>query len=64
VFDVGLASITSRYRIRLSKQVGVEGNMPGHLSTLDERPIFEPVEEVFNPDVDALKWHMNRVFLG
>jgi putative restriction endonuclease len=63
VFDVGLASITSKYRIRLSKQVGLEGNVPGHLSTLDDRPIFEPVEEVFNPDIDALKWHMIQIFL-
>ena len=38
--------------------------MPGHLSTLNDRPIFEPTEDVFNPDVDALRWHMKEVFLG
>jgi putative restriction endonuclease len=63
-FDVGLTSITAAYRIRLSAQLNETGNMPGYLSTLNDRPIFEPAEEVFNPDVDALKWHMKQVFLG
>lgn len=62
-FDVGLATITASYRIRLSSQLNAEGNMSGYLSTLNDRPIFEPVEEVFNPDSDALKWHMNQIFL-
>ena len=63
-FDVGLTTITSRYRIRLSAQLGADGNLPGHLSTLNDRPIFEPTEDVFNPDVDALRWNMKEVFLG
>jgi putative restriction endonuclease len=63
-FDVGLTSITTAYRIRLSTQLNEAGNMPGYLSTLNDRPIFEPAEEVFNPDVDALKWHIKQVFLG
>lgn len=63
-FDVGLTAITTRYRIRLSDQINNEGNMPGYLSTLADRPIFEPTEDVFNPDPDALQWHMKQVFLG
>ena len=62
-FDVGLATITPTYRIRLSSQLNAEGNMSGYLSTLNDRPIFEPVEQVFNPDIDALKWHTDQVFL-
>lgn len=62
-FDVGLAGITPRYRIRLSEQINTDGNRPGHLSTLEDRPIFEPVEMVFNPDIDSLHWHMKNLFL-
>jgi putative restriction endonuclease len=63
-FDAGLSSITTRYRIRLSGQLGSYGNRPGLLSTLEDRPIFEPLEENFSPDVEALKWHSKEVFLG
>jgi hypothetical protein len=38
--------------------------MSGYLSTLSDRPIFEPTEEAFNPDIDALKWHTTEVFLA
>lgn len=61
-FDVGLASITVKYRVKLSRQMSAAGNISGHLSTLDTRPIFEPQETVFNPDVHALIWHMENVF--
>ena len=63
-FDVGLASITTKYRIRLSSQLNEQGNVSGYLSTLSDRPIFEPTEEAFNPDIDALKWHTTEVFLA
>jgi putative restriction endonuclease len=63
-FDVGLTTINARYRIRLSEQVGADGNMPGYLSTLNDRPIFEPIEDVFNPAIESLKWHTEKVFLG
>lgn len=63
VFDVGLAGITTTYRVKLSKQIGLSGNMTGYLSTLDNRPIFEPIEAIFNPDPEALEWHLDQVFL-
>jgi putative restriction endonuclease len=62
-FDIGLSTITAKYRIRLSHQLNAAGNMPGYLSTLNDRSIFEPVEDVFNPDIEALEWHLNEVFL-
>ena len=63
-FDVGLTTINTRFRIRLSEQLSADGNMSGYLSTLSDRPIFEPTEEIYNPDVEALKWHTEKVFLG
>lgn len=63
-FDVGMAGINARYRIRLSSELMAGGNAPGHLSTLHDRPIFEPVEDVFFPDINALNWHMKQIFLG
>ncbi|MCP5303444.1 MAG: HNH endonuclease [Pseudomonadales bacterium] len=62
-FDVGLAGITPKYRIRLSEQINTDGNRPGHLSTLEDRPIFEPVEGIYSPYVDSLKWHIKNIFL-
>jgi putative restriction endonuclease len=64
VFDVGLAGITTKYRITLSKQLTSVGNMAGYLTTLESRPIFEPVEPFFNPDAEALEWHLGQVFLS
>ena len=55
VFDLGLAGITERYRVTLSRQISLSGNIAGHLSTLDTRPIFEPTEAVYNPEVNALQ---------
>ena len=63
-FDVGLATITTRYRVRLSQQMSSAGNIAGYLSTLDTRPIFEPQETLFNPDAHALSWHLANVFLS
>jgi putative restriction endonuclease len=63
VFDEGLVSITPKYRVRLSQQIYSIGNISGHISTLNDRPIFEPTEPVFNPDVESLAWHNEHTFL-
>lgn len=63
VFDIGLATITNQYVIRLSSQLNSTDNISGHLATLHQRPIFEPIESVFNPDVESLLWHLQNVFL-
>lgn len=63
VFDIGLATITNQYVIRLSSQLNSTDNISGHLATLQQRPIFEPIQSVFNPDVESLLWHLENVFL-
>ncbi|MEO8613118.1 MAG: HNH endonuclease [Chloroflexota bacterium] len=64
VFDVGLAGITTKYRVTLSRQLTMTGNIAGYLTTLDSRPIFEPSEALYNPDIGALQWHKEHVFLS
>jgi len=63
VFDEGLISISAKYTVLLSTQLAHVGNISGHLSTLDKRPIFEAVEPSFNPHPDALEWHRKYVYL-
>lgn len=63
VFDIGLAGITTKYRVVLSQQLMRSGNLAGYLTTLDSRPIFEPTEQSYNPDLEALNWHLGNVFL-
>lgn len=62
VFDLGLAGITDRYRVTLSRQLSINGNIAGHLSTLENRPIFEPTDAIYKPDLDALEWHLHEKF--
>lgn len=64
VFDIGMAGISDQFRVRLSRQVQNTANIAGHLSTLDRRPIFEPVASVYNPFLESLLWHMENIFLG
>jgi len=38
-------------------------NVPGHLVTLDRRPILAPAEQPLWPALDALAWHRRTLFL-
>lgn len=64
VFDVGLIGITPKYHVTLSRQLARAGNLTGYLTLLDGRPIFEPTEMFYNPDIEALRWHRANVFLS
>ncbi len=63
VFDIGMAGITDQSRVKLSRQVHNTANIAGHLSTIDGRPIFEPIDVLYNPFAESLLWHMENVFL-
>jgi putative restriction endonuclease len=62
VFDEGLASVSERYLVIVSRQLTVESNLPGHLSTLNNREIIRPVDTGFWPDLESLAWHRSKVF--
>jgi hypothetical protein len=41
-FDEGLMSVGVKYEVLVSKRVQTEHNLPGHILTLRDRPIFTP----------------------
>jgi len=61
-FDEGLLSITSQYAVVTSPQLIAHDNYPGYLSTLQERPIFKPNDELLWPDKSSLAWHRKNKF--
>jgi putative restriction endonuclease len=62
VFDEGLMAVSRRYQLQVSSEMRVTTNMPGHLVTLDSRPILGPEEPALLPSLDALAWHRENVF--
>jgi putative restriction endonuclease len=60
-FDEGLMSVGSKYEVLVSKRVQSERNMPGHVLTLVDRPIFKPDEEVYWPSQENLAMHRKGI---
>jgi putative restriction endonuclease len=56
-FDEGLLGVSHHYQVIATKALTAYGNIAGHLLTLHEQPIFQPVEVALWPDRDALHWH-------
>ncbi len=63
VFDLGLAGITEQYRVTLSRQISIDGNRAGYISTLENRELIMPDNKSYLPDLNALQWHLDEVFL-
>lgn len=61
-FDKGLMSISSKYEVLVSKKVRVDENIPGHMLTLADRPIFRPEEQIYWPGKNNLEWHRKKKF--
>lgn len=61
-FAEGLAAISKRYTVMLSRQLSAEGNVPGHLTSLAGRGMLGPEEPQLWPDPDALSWHREKTF--
>lgn len=61
-FDEGLTSVSAKYTMLLSSELRTSLNVPGHLLTLESRPILGPKEENFMPDLDLLVWHRHNIF--
>jgi putative restriction endonuclease len=62
-FDEGLMSVGFKYEVLVSGRVQTEHNLPGHILTLRDRPIFTPTEDQYWPDQDNLDHHRKRKFL-
>jgi len=61
-FDEGLMGVGAKYEVLVSDRVRIDSNMPGHILTLAERPIFKPDTERFWPGQDNLKRHRKTCF--
>lgn len=61
-FDEGLMSVGASYEVLVSRRVRTDQNMPDHMLTLADRPIFRPAKEPLWPAQDNLGDHRRRVF--
>lgn len=59
-FDEGLASVSSKYTVLISSELRGTLNFPGHLLTLQSRPIIGPEDISLLPDPDLLHWHRQK----
>jgi len=62
-FDEGLMGVGTDYGVLVSNRVRMDSNMPGHVLTLADRPIFKPDEERFWPGLDNLARHRRTCFI-
>ena len=63
-FDEGLMSVGGQYEVLVSGRVRIDSNMPGHILTLVDRPIFKPQNERFWPGQENLVQHRKEWFLN
>ncbi len=61
-FDEGLMTVSGKYKVITSPQISVTPNFPAHLQTLSGRGMILPEKELYNPDLESLKWHRGKVF--
>jgi len=61
-FDEGLMTVSCRYEVMTSPQISTSPNFPAHLQVLSGRGIILPEKEIYNPDLESLKWHRARVY--
>lgn len=63
-FDEGLTGVSGKYQVVLSKELRMMSqNLPGHLLTVENRQILGPTDDDLWPDLDALRWHQQNIFL-
>jgi len=61
-FDEGLMSVGKTYEVLVSDRVRIDSNMPGHVLTLMDRPIFKPEKKRYWPDQANLDRHRKTYF--
>ena len=61
-FDEGLLGVSAKYLVLISGELRITQNLPGHLSTLESRPILGPAEPGLWPYIESLEWHQLNVF--
>lgn len=61
-FDEGLIGASQKYLVIISPETRISSNIPGHLITLENRPILAPEDQTLLPSLDSLAWHRINVF--
>ena len=61
-FDEGLLRVSASYEIAASPQLTALDNLPGYLTNLQGCSIVCPVEKIYWPDPNSLKWHHENIF--
>ena len=61
-FDEGFMSVDKHYDVMVSPAVKKDPNLPGHVLTLLNRPIFRPIETRFWPAQESFDWHRKQRF--
>ncbi len=61
-FDEGLMSVGNDYEVLVSKRVQSDRNIPGHIQTLMDRPIFKPGQKVYWPGQENFMFHRQKTF--
>jgi putative restriction endonuclease len=61
-FDDGLWTVSNQHKIETSPALSWSTNIPVHLAALDRRELIPPLEAVFSPDDESLKWHRENYF--
>ena len=62
-FDEGLMSVGKKYEVLVSKRVQSDRNIPGHIQTLIDRPIFKPDKKQYWPAQMNLGKHRKDTFM-
>jgi len=63
-FDEGFIGVSERYTVLVSRQLSSTPNMPGLLTTLDDRAIITPADNELWPAQEYLGWHRREFRLG
>ena len=61
-FDEGLMGVGSENQVLVSQIIKHDPNLPGHMLTLSDRPIFRPPESKYWPAQESFKWHRKERF--
>ena len=61
-FDEGLMAVNSKYQVMISQAVKKDPNLPGHILTLSDRPIFRPSKKIYWPVQENFQWHRKERF--
>jgi hypothetical protein len=58
-----LLAVNSKFILIASPHLRSQHCIPAHIAAIADRPIFEPADSSYAPDIAALDWHRRHTFL-